>query len=211
MYICIFTFGQVLVAFCAAYLLNYVWNVTVSLLQLMCCFILMHVEIGVTEVSCSILISHVWIVCEVFHVLVVSSSVLSNFHWVGKPLLVGWQEGHPACKKLSGEVLAWSSVWSKVQTCIWPSWCYCHSLSLASVKSRLFLLYWYRLTRVVPDKEPLNGCVCIGIIVRMTGLRQKVLTKRRRWERILWTFLGRWTWPGVHEHSFPDHVTQCCS
>ena len=31
-------------------------------------------------------------------------------------LLVGWQEGHPACKKLSGEVLVWLSVWSKVQT-----------------------------------------------------------------------------------------------
>ena len=31
------------------------------------------------------------------------------------------QEGHPACKKLSGGVLAWLSVWSKVQTCIWPS------------------------------------------------------------------------------------------
>jgi len=31
-------------------------------------------------------------------------------------LLVGWQEGHPACKKLSGEVLAWLSVWNKVQT-----------------------------------------------------------------------------------------------
>jgi len=29
-------------------------------------------------------------------------------------LLVGWQEGHPACKKLSGGVLAWLSVWSKV-------------------------------------------------------------------------------------------------
>jgi len=25
-------------------------------------------------------------------------------------LLVGQQEGHPACKKLSGEVLAWLSV-----------------------------------------------------------------------------------------------------
>jgi len=25
-------------------------------------------------------------------------------------LLVGWQEGHPACKKTSGEVLAWLSV-----------------------------------------------------------------------------------------------------
>jgi len=27
-------------------------------------------------------------------------------------LLVGRQEGHPACKKLSGVVLAWLSVWS---------------------------------------------------------------------------------------------------
>jgi len=36
-------------------------------------------------------------------------------------LLVGWQEGHPVCKKLSGGVLAWLSVWSEVQTCIWPS------------------------------------------------------------------------------------------
>ena len=33
-------------------------------------------------------------------------------------LLVGRQEGHPACKKLSGGVLAWLSIWSKVQTCI---------------------------------------------------------------------------------------------
>jgi len=36
-------------------------------------------------------------------------------------LLVGWQEGHPACKKQSGGVLVWLSVWSEVQTCIWPS------------------------------------------------------------------------------------------
>ena len=35
--------------------------------------------------------------------------------------LVGRQEGHPACKTLSGEVLAWLSVWNEVQTCIWPS------------------------------------------------------------------------------------------
>jgi len=33
---------------------------------------------------------------------------------------VGWvvQEGHPTCKKLRGEVLAWLSVWSKVQSCV---------------------------------------------------------------------------------------------
>jgi len=36
-------------------------------------------------------------------------------------LSVGRQEWHPACKKLSSEVLAWLSVWSEVQTCIWPS------------------------------------------------------------------------------------------
>ena len=76
-------------------------------------------------------------------------------------LLVGQQEGHPACKKLSGRVLAWLSDWSKVQTCIWPSGCHCHSLSGTSVKSRLVFPFWYRLTWVVPEKGPLNGCVCL--------------------------------------------------
>ena len=33
-------------------------------------------------------------------------------------VLVGREEGHPACKKLSDGVLAWLSVWSEVQTCI---------------------------------------------------------------------------------------------
>jgi len=36
-------------------------------------------------------------------------------------LLAGRQEGHPACKKQSGGVLVWLSVWSEVQTCMWPS------------------------------------------------------------------------------------------
>ena len=36
-------------------------------------------------------------------------------------LLVGRQEGHPACKKQSGGgVLAWLSVWNELQTCIGP-------------------------------------------------------------------------------------------
>jgi len=33
-------------------------------------------------------------------------------------LLVGHQEGHPACKKVSGGMLAWLHVWAKVQICI---------------------------------------------------------------------------------------------
>ena len=64
-------------------------------------------------------------------------SVLHSFSAL--TMLVGRQEGHPACKKLSGKLLAWLSVCSEVQTCIWPIWCHCHSLSLAPVKSRLVL------------------------------------------------------------------------
>ena len=37
-------------------------------------------------------------------------------------LLVGRQEGHPARKNLSDEVVAWLSVWSEVlMTCIWSN------------------------------------------------------------------------------------------
>ena len=60
-------------------------------------------------------------------------------------------------------------VWSKVQTCIWPSWCHCHSLSLASVKSRWVLTFWYQLPRVVPYKGPLNGCVCVCVYCYKTA------------------------------------------
>ena len=63
-------------------------------------------------------------------------------------------------------LLAWLSVWSEGQTCIWPSWCHCHSLSLASVKSRLFLPFWYQLTQVVLENGPLNRCVCVCVPVQ---------------------------------------------
>ena len=72
---------------------------------------------------------------------------------------LGVRKGMRPVKNSCG-VLAWLSVWSEMQTCIWPSWCHCHWLSLASVKSRLVFPFWYRLTRVVPEKGPLNGCVC---------------------------------------------------
>jgi len=95
--------------------------------------------------------------CTVLTVLYYAFSALTLF--------VGWQEGHPACKNLSDGVLPWLSVWSEVQTCMWPCWCHCHSLSLAPVKSRLVLPFWNRLTRVVPDKGPLNVCVCVCVCV----------------------------------------------
>jgi len=46
-------------------------------------------------------------------------------------LLVGRQEQHPACKKLSGKMLTWLwlSVWNEVQMIvIWSSWCQCHPI-----------------------------------------------------------------------------------
>jgi len=53
--------------------------------------------------------------------LLLSLFVIIIFAFSALTLLVGQREGHLACKKLSGEVLAWLSDWSNVQTCIWPS------------------------------------------------------------------------------------------
>jgi len=55
------------------------------------------------------------------HNYIVIISNIEAFPLNALMLLVGSQEGHPARKKLSGGVLAWLSVWSEVQTCIWPS------------------------------------------------------------------------------------------
>jgi len=98
-------------------------------------------------------------------------------------LLVGQQEGHPACKKWV--VGCWCGSLSGTR-CIWPSWCHCHSLSLASVKSRLVLPFWYWLTWVVPEKGPLNGyvCVCVAMLlfVFACGLWQ-IVTVVSDWRR----------------------------
>ena len=110
-----------------------------------------------------------------------------------------WLGGRKGCKKLSGGVLAWLSVWSEVQTCIWPNGCHCHSLSLASIKSRLVLPFWYRLTRVVPEKGPLNGCVCVYVrnlsilIFIMLSVQKKNLHQQSPNFCHEWTF-GCETW-----------------
>jgi len=48
-----------------------------------------------------------------------TTSLCSSTAFSALTLLVGRQEGHPVCKKLSGGVLARLSVWSEVQTCIY--------------------------------------------------------------------------------------------
>jgi len=77
-------------------------------------------------------------------------------------LLVGRQEGNPACKTLSGGMLAWLSVWSEVQICISPSWCHCHSLSLAAVNPDWFYrngsAFLVPAYPGCPGKRPINKC-----------------------------------------------------
>ena len=106
---------------------------------------------------------HVSWVCELHFAFSTLQNLLQILllYFSALTLLVGQKEGHLACKKLSGVVPVWFSVLSEVQACIWPSWCHCHSLSVASLQSRLVLLFCYRLTQVVLDKGPLNECVCI--------------------------------------------------
>ena len=56
------------------------------------------------------------------------------------------------------------------QVCVYVCyvfWCHClpeTPTSLASFKSRLVLPFWYRLTQVVLEKRPLNGC-SVGVVV----------------------------------------------
>jgi len=43
-------------------------------------------------------------------------------------------------KKKKKKKTAWLRVWFNVQICIWPSWCHCHSLSLAPINPDWFYL-----------------------------------------------------------------------
>jgi len=71
---------------------------------------------------------------------------------------------------------------------MWPSLGHCHLLSLASVKSRLVLPFCYRLTRVVPDKGPLNGCVCVCVVkedCQARKLNTEDAMDRRKWRKLI--------------------------
>jgi len=49
-------------------------------------------------------------------------SLMSGIFHCYLMLLVGHQEEHPACNKMSDGVLVWLSVWSEVQiVCVWSN------------------------------------------------------------------------------------------
>ena len=75
-------------------------------------------------------------------------------------------------------MLAWLSAWSEVQICI-----------------------WYRLTWVVPDKWPLNGCVCVIVVCYSAVKRQRRQCELNPLQTTLQ--LGLWT--------SADDAEQCVS
>ena len=78
-------------------------------------------------------------------------------------LLVGWQEGHPACKKLSGGVLAWLSVWSECILAYGPADATA-THCLAPVKSRLVFTFLVPAYLGSPGKMAVKRvCVCVCV------------------------------------------------
>jgi len=66
---------------------------------------------------------------------------------------VSWVAGRVSgLYKTEWWVLAWLSDWGEVQICIWPSWCHCHSLSLAPVNPNRFYL------SSIPRQSQTKGC-----------------------------------------------------
>ena len=77
-------------------------------------------------------------------------------------LLVGRQEGHPACKKLSGGLLVWLSVWSgadlhMAQLMPLPLTVSCFS------KIQIGFTFLVAAHLGSRGKGPLNGCVCVCV------------------------------------------------
>jgi len=60
---------------------------------------------------------------------------------------LSWKKLLNGCSSSSSGVSNWLVgcwngylIWGEVQICIWPSWCHCHSLSLAPVNPDWFYL-----------------------------------------------------------------------
>ena len=81
-------------------------------------------------------------------------------------LFVGWQEGHPACKKTewwgTGVVicLEQGADLHIAQLMPLPLAVSCFS------KIQIVLFLFYRLTWVVPEKGPLNECVVLSTVLK---------------------------------------------
>ena len=74
--------------------------------------------------------------------------------------------------------------------CIWSSWCHCHPIISCSSKIRNGLPFWCRLTQVVLEKRPLNGCSSSSSNSSKVACEQVV--------KIIW-----------HKAASPPHIQSC--
>ena len=96
-----------------------------------------------------------WVFCRWIYFNLCSKTIAFS----ALTLLVGRQDGHPACKKLSGGVQAWLSVWSEVQT--WPMAQLMPLPLTVSCFSKIQIGFTFLVPAHLgsPGKGPLNGCV----------------------------------------------------
>jgi len=123
---------------------------------------------------------HLWFLCRYRH------TCLQFFDAVG--WATGRASGH---KKLSGEELVWylsgaRSDLHMAQLMPSPLTVSCFS------KIQIGFSFWYWLTRVVPDKGPLNGCVCGVYRYTQTTFRnkQRMISWNLYVTHIRWFFNG---------------------
>jgi len=92
-------------------------------------------------------------------------------------LLVGRQEGHPACKKTewwgAGVVICLEQGADLHMAQLMPVALTVSCFSKIQI-GFTFLVPAHRLTRVVPDKAPLNGCVCVCLFVDVVAVNGRV-------------------------------------
>jgi len=89
-------------------------------------------------------------------------------HWLPSVLWHCWLGGRKGIRPVKTEcgVLAWLSVWSKVQMiCLWSSRCHCHCIISCYNKIQNGLSFWCQLTQVFLEKRPLNGCSSSVVIL----------------------------------------------
>jgi len=109
-------------------------------------------------------------------------------------LLVGHQEKHPACEKLSDEVLAWLSVWSEVQMIyIQSSWCHSHPIIFCFIEIQIGLIFLVPAFQVVLEKEAIKWLsVC-----QASSLQTKYVGQKCKGDTLFllcWTFLSTHIW-----------------
>jgi len=97
-----------------------------------------------------------------------STNIIPTVTFTPSVLLTLLVWGHPACK--NWVVRYWCGYLSGVQMiCIWSSWCHCPPIISCSSKIQNGLPFWCRLTQVVLEKRPLNGCSSSYAIIIILG------------------------------------------